>query len=171
MEVAIATGNIIKIHAAERAFTEAFEGKFIRVHRVTLDLDLPEQPMGEAIAEGAMVRAIAAQRRIQADYGLGIEAGLMQLPGSARWLSVQICAVIDPTGRTSIGMGPGYELPEPILNAVLGGEPLRDAFERLLVKDDPERLGAIYYLSHGLIDRTELTIQGIRMALLPWRPL
>ena len=29
-------------------------------------------------------------------------------------------------------------------------------------------LGDVYYLSNGLIDRIELTIQGVRMALMPW---
>ncbi|MCK5828475.1 DUF84 family protein [Candidatus Bipolaricaulota bacterium] len=92
----------------------------------------------------------------------------MQIPGTTRWLSVQICVIADRTGKTSMGMGPGYELPAPILEAVFAGESLRDAFERLLDTSDPERRGAIYFLSNGLIDRTELTIQGLRMALIPW---
>ena len=168
MKIAMATENPVKIRAVELALAEVFDKQQISIERITPDLDVPEQPMGDAIAAGAMERAVAAQATANADFGIGIEAGLMQVPGTTRWLSVQICVIADREGKTSMGMGPGYELPTPILEAVLAGESLRDAFERLLQQDDPERRGAVFYLSNGLIDRTELTIQGLRMALLPW---
>ena len=125
--------------------------------------------MNEAIAAGAMARAMAAQKHENADFGIGIEAGLMQVPGTSRWLSVRICAIVDRDGELSMGMGPGYELPTPILEAVLAGESLRDAFERLLDVEDPARRGAVYFLSQGRIDRTELTIQAVRMALISYQ--
>jgi inosine/xanthosine triphosphatase len=168
MNIALATENAVKIRAVERALAEAFKSESITIHPLILDLGLPEQPVGDAIAAGAMARAEAAQEHANADFGIGIEAGLMQIPGTSRWLSVQICALIDRQGQSSVGMGPGYELPAPILEAVLSGESLRDAFERVLHQNDPERRGAVYFLSNGLIDRMELTIQGIRMALIPW---
>lgn len=167
MNVAVATKNSIKIRAVEHVFANAFENKKIRIQRLSLDLGLPEQPRGDAIAAGAIARAEAAQKHAGVDFGIGIEAGLMQIQGASRWLSVQICAIVDQTGQRSIGMGPGYELPLPILQAVLAGESLRDAFERLLHQDDPERRGAVYFLSDGLIDRMDLTIQAVRMALIP----
>ncbi len=168
MNVAMPTENPTKIRAVEQVFAEAFEHEVIAIQRLSLDLGLSEQPMGDAIAGGAIRRAEAAQEYSSSDFGIGIEAGLMQIPGTERWLSVQVCAIVDRTGETSIGMGPGYELPAPILDAVLAGEPLRKAFERLLNLDDPERRGAIYFLSDGLIDRTELTVGAVRMALMPW---
>ena len=168
MNIAMATENPVKIRAVEVALAEAFTNEEIAIQRITLDLGLPEQPMGDGIAAGATARAAAAQKHTNADLGIGIEAGLMQIPGTERWMSVQVCVIAGPAGGQSMGMGPGYELPASILEAVLAGESLRDAFERVLAISDPERRGAIYYLSNGLIDRTELTIQGIRMALIPW---
>jgi len=168
MNIAVATDNPVKIRAVEQVLAEVFENEEMTIQQVTLDLDLPEQPIGEAIAEGALARASAAQKNAEADFGIGIEAGLMQVPGTSRWLSVQMCAIVDSSGQTSVGMGPGYELPEPILEAVLGGESLHNAFERILDQDDPERRGAVYFLSNGLIDRMDLTIQAVRMALIPW---
>jgi hypothetical protein len=38
-----------------------------------------------------------------ADRGVGIEAGLIQLPGSERWLSVQVCAIADRGGESPWG--------------------------------------------------------------------
>ena len=168
MNIAVATENSVKMRAVERVMAEVFENEEISIQRLNLDLGLPEQPMGDAIAAGALTRASAAQKNTGADFGIGIEAGLMQVPGTSRWLSIQMCAIVDSSGQTSVGMGPGYELPAPILEAVLAGESLRDAFERLLQQDDPERRGAVYFLSNGLIDRMDLTIQAVRMALILW---
>lgn len=168
MDVAVATGNPIKIRAVEQAFADGFADEAVEIQQVSLDLKLPEQPIGPAIADGAIQRAKTAQQQTNADFGVGIEAGLMPLPGTERWVSVQICAIIDRDGEFSVGMGPGYELPGPILDAVLAGEPLREAFERLLDREDPERRGAVFFLSDGLIDRTDLTMQAVRMALIPW---
>ena len=168
MNVVVATENPIKTQAVERVFADAFLDTDIEVQQVPLDLHLPEQPIGDAIALGAIQRAKAAQEQAHADFGVGIEAGLMQLPGTKRWMSIQVCAIADRTGKTSIGMGPGYELPKPILDAALAGEPLREAFERLLDVEDPDRRGAIFFLSNGLIDRMDLTMQAVRMAVMPW---
>jgi len=171
MKVAVVTGNTIKIQAAERAFMDAFPDSDIAMQCVTVDLKLPDQPIGDAIADGAAKRARAAQQHTNADFGVGIEAGLMQLPGTERWMSVQVCAIVDRSGSRSMGMGPGYELPKPILDAVLAGEPLRMAFGRTLDQEDPERHGAVFFLSHGRIDRIELTIQAVRMALISYQSL
>ncbi len=164
----MATENPVKTKAVQTAFSQAFADQPVHVEALALCLGLPEQPLDDAIAAGAMKRATAAQQHSRADFGVGIEAGLMKLPGTSRLVSIQICAIVDAQGRGSMGLGPGYELPQPLRDAVLAGEPLRHAFERLLGQTDPKRLGAVYYLSNGQIDRTELTIQGIRMAIIPW---
>ena len=168
MKVSVATKNPGKTSAVKQALAEAFANEMIDVEQVDVSLDLPEQPLGEAIADGATKRAQAALQESDADFCVGIEAGLMRVPGTDHWMSVQVCVLAHRDGRQSMGMGPGFELPSEILAAVLAGEPLRDAFERLLDVDDPERKGAIHFLSHGLIDRTQLTVQAVRMALLPW---
>lgn len=168
MKVGVATGNPVKIRAAERAFADVFGWEQTTIKQLHLDLDLPEQPIGDAIAGAAIERAKTVQQNADVDFGVGIEAGLLQLPGSNHWMSVQICAIVDRLDRCSMGMGPGYELPLQIRDAVLSGEPLREAFQRLLNREDPDCRGAIYFLSDGLIDRVDLTIQAIRMALIPW---
>ena len=167
MIVAVETENPVKARAVEIAFREAFPHETVTVRRVACDLDTPEQPFDEAIALGAHRRARAAVETPDADYGIGIEAGLLPLPGSDSPLSVQMCVIMDRTGTASVGLGPGYQLPKDLLHAVMNGAPLRDAFERVLGQNDPERRGAVYFLSGGRIDRTDLTLQAVRMALVP----
>ncbi|MBE0634621.1 DUF84 family protein [Candidatus Bipolaricaulota bacterium] len=168
MKVSVATNNLAKVSAVGRALAETFGDKVIEIKQLNMQLDLPEQPLSDAIAAGAATRAQAALSHSDADLGIGIEAGLMQLPGTQHWMSVQVCVLAHRDGRQAIGMGPGFELPQPILDAVLAGEPLRKAFERLLDAKDSDRRGAIFFLSDGLLDREELTLQAVRMALLPW---
>ena len=169
MKIAIATSNPTKLRAVQSAFSAAYPSESVEVVLLDAELGLPEQPMGDEILQGAEARAHACAALDEVDCGIGIEAGLMQLPGSERWVSVQLCVLIDAAGRKSIGMGPGYELPQAIEAAVLAGEPLREAFERLLNLKDADRRGAVYHLSDGTIDRFELTVQAIRMALLHWK--
>lgn len=171
MKVVVATENPIKIRGVEQAFVDTFGKGETEIQQVALDLELPEQPIDDAIAGGAIERAKAAQQHANADFGVGIEAGLIQLPGSESWMSIQVCAVIDRDGKCAMGMGPGYELPKPILDAVLSGEPLRKAFERSLDCEDPGRRGAVFFLSDGAIDRMELTIQAVRMALISYQSM
>ncbi len=167
MIVAVATDNPIKIRAVEQAFAELRGESATEVRSLDALLDMPEQPLGEQVAEGALRRALAASQAPDVDLGVGIEAGLLRLPGTDRWVSVQVCAIVDRSGAHTLGLGPGYELPEPIRDAVLGGEPLRGAFERILDCDDRDRRGAVFHLTNGRIDRGELTVQAVRMALIP----
>ena len=165
MIVAVATSNPVKARAVEEVFEETFPNANIAVRAVSVDLAIPEQPIGPEVEAGAIARARAAGASEAADYGVGIEAGLVRLDNDARWFSVQVCAIADRAGRLHVGLGPGYELPADIQDAVLAGEPLRDAFRRLLGVDDADRRGAIYHLSEGQLDRLDLTRFAIRMAL------
>lgn len=165
MDVNVATRNPIKLQAVRAAVARFHPDADVCVHAVELDVGTPDQPIGSEIEAGAIARARAAVRHGNADLGVGIEAGLMQLPGSGRWLSVQVCAIADREGRTSVGVGPGYELTDDIRDAVLAGEPLREAFCRILGVGDADRRGAVFHLTEGRIDRLALTEQAVLMAL------
>lgn len=165
MNVIVATRNPIKVEAVRSAFARFHPELVVRVKGVEVALETPEQPIGSEIEAGAIARAQAAARKGDVDLGLGIEAGLMRLPGSDRWLSVQVCAIAAHDGRVSVGAGPGYELPTAIRDAVLAGEPLREAFCRILGDEDADRRGAVYRLTGGRIDRLALTEQAVLMAL------
>ena len=167
MTVYVATGNPIKLRAVEAVLREfAWTDPVVGV---APRLDLPEQPLGAGVERGASLRARAAfaSGAEPSGLGIGIEAGLIQLP-SSRWVSTQVCAIAGEGDRMAIGLGPGYVLPERLLAAVLGGEPLRRAFERDLRINDPERRGAVHFLSGGRVDREALTRSAVRMAIVSW---
>ena len=165
MNVYVATRNPLKLRAVKDAFTEWFPNCEVVIRAVDTAASLPEQPLGDDVARGAIARAEAAMEPDEADWGVGIEAGLIRLPGSDRWLSVQVCAVADRDGRISLGLGPGYELPKELRAAVLAGAPLRRALRLSLSIDDAEDRGAIHVLSDGRLDRHEVTLVAVHMAL------
>ena len=165
MKVQVATRNPIKLRAVRDAFAEWYPGDDPSVRAVDPPERLPEQPLDGEVLHGAVARAGVAIESGSADRGVGIEAGLVQLPGEDRWFSVQVCAIADCEGRISLGLGPGYELPGELREAVLAGASLRKALRLNLSLDDTENLGAIHLLSDGRLDRYEVTLAAVRMAL------
>ena len=165
MNVYVATRNPVKLRAVADAFGDWFPRDDVDVHAVDPGGSVPEQPLGEDIARGSLARAAQAVRQPGADVGIGIEAGLLRLPGCDRWLNLQVCAMTDRNGKTAVGLGPGFELPDALRDAALGGTPLRDALRSTSSLDDPQGRGAVHVLSGGRIDREELTVEAVRMAL------
>jgi inosine/xanthosine triphosphatase len=169
MNVYVATRNRTKLRAVRDVFAEWTRGIEVNVGAVDPPAGLSEQPLGDDVAPGAIARAKEGLAPADADFGVGIEAGLIRLPGSDAWLSCQVCAIADRGGRVFLGLGPGYELPEELHEAVLAGTPLCEVLRLRLSIDDAEHRGAIHHLSDGRLDRYRITLDAVRMALLSSR--
>ena len=108
MHVAIGSENPVKTDAVERVLPDA------QTTAVGVDSAVPEQPWGrEETVEGARNRADAALAATDADYGVGIEGGVVErdVPGGV-WL-VMWAAVTDRTD-THFGAGPSIRLPDTV---------------------------------------------------------
>jgi len=67
-----------------------------------------------------------------------------------------------------MGHGPGFELPEGVVEQVLRGSSLnREISRHAGIPGGEEALGAIGILSAGRIDRFSLTREAVLMALVP----
>ncbi len=166
MNVNVGTGNPLKVKAVRAAFVEVFEGESLNVKAVSVVAGIPSQPFGEAVIRGAMRRAKAALG--DSHFGVGIEAGLIQLPGCDRPLNVQFCAIIDRSDRMTIGLGPGFELPQGVVKQLEQGSTLNREMSRLAgIPEIKETIGAIGVLSGGRIDRVAITREAVLMALVP----
>ena len=167
MRINVATDNPVKQRAVEEAFREFFPAADLIVGRVPGPG--PAQPIGDEIVSGAILRAQAAIRTGEPDFGVGIEAGIVRFPGSSGWFAVQACAILDRSEKLSLGFGPGFALPEEVVDPILAGEEMRDVIRRVYrLSDEEVSLGLIHLLSSGRIDRADLTKQAVMMALLPW---
>jgi inosine/xanthosine triphosphatase len=150
---------------------------------------VPEQPFEAQTWEGARARAREALVLWpEADFGVGIEAGLFRFPGLDRpdaaasgrveaglfdvrgvgLLDVQACAVADRSGRVTFGSGPGFAHPPAVEKATRAGRTVGDALGDLSGDPDVGRKdGAVGWLSHGHVTRTALTEPAVLMAFLP----
>jgi len=166
MKIHVGTRNPLKVRAARSGFALAFPETPLQVVGVAVDAGVPSQPFDEQVATGAIARARRALA--DADYGVGIEAGLVRLPGCDEPLSVQICAVVDRSGRLTVGHGPGYALPASVVERLRSGTTLNREMSARVGRDDvKETIGAIGILSGGRIDRFAITREAVLMALLP----
>lgn len=169
MKVRVGTRNPLKVRAAEAAFREAFPKEEFDVAAVPVETGVPAQPFDADVAAGAIRRAKEAIG--DADFGVGIEAGLVCLPGCDRSLNLGLCAVVNRTGRVTLGSGPGFEVPPAVLARLEEGSTLNREMSRIAgIPEIKETTGAIGYLSGGRIDRFVVTRETVLMALIPRLP-
>ncbi len=167
MKIHVGTGNPLKVKATRAAFQAAFSDRPIEVVQVAVSSDVPPQPFEDDVAKGAILRARKALR--DADFGVGIEAGLVRLPGTERYLNLQVCAIIDRADNLRTGSGPGFELPSHLVTSLQHGSTLNREMSRISgIPEIKEGEGAIGYLTKGVIDRFEVTYTAVLMALVPW---
>jgi inosine/xanthosine triphosphatase len=121
--------------------------------------------------KGAVNRARQAVSSVPgAEFGIGIEAGLVKVPEALTgYFDIQFAAVADRKGRVTIGCGSGFEYPSKVLKEIVAkGKEVGEVMESLTGIDKiGERMGAIGFLSHGRLDRRKLTEQAILMAFIP----
>jgi inosine/xanthosine triphosphatase len=164
LKVRVGSTNRVKVTAAKRAFTTAF--RTAQVQGVEVPAKVSAQPFEEETIDGAVARARSAIG--DADYGVGIEAGLFWDEGAKDYLDVQYCAIADRRGAVTIGHGPGFPYPKAVIEAVKRGKTVGEAMEAFTkVKNIGRRIGAIGWLTEGAMDRTKLTEAAVLMALVP----
>ena len=164
MKVAVGTRNPVKVAAVENVFMRIYGD--VKVEGRKVSSGVPAQPFGSDVVKGAIARAKNAYKSGSYDYGVGIEAGLSDVEGYI--LDVQFCAIYDPADGITLGCGSGFQYPPIVLSQVLAGREVGDVMSELSgIERLGKKLGAIGYLSHGLLDRTQLTEQSVLMALIP----
>ena len=166
LKVAVGSANKVKIDAVRNVFTQAFG--LIEVVSVDTPDDIEKQPMEERVPQGAIRRARKAIADVGADFGVGIEAGLFHNKILDRFLDIQYCAIVDASGKMTVGHGPGFEYPPQVIKAVLEGKTVGDTMSKITgIEKIGHKMGSIGYLSDGMIDRTSLTELSVLMALIP----
>lgn len=169
LRVAVGTANRLKRDAVADAFARIFPALEVTVRAFDVDSGVPEQPVDDETARGARARAEGALTAWKtAEYGVGIEAGIIHDPRLDGKLDVQYCAVADRRGHVTAGHGGGFSYPDDVLAEILDGATVSDV---LAPRAGDERIGsttgAIGWLTRGAIERKELTAHAVLMALVP----
>ncbi len=175
--VCVGSLNPTKFQAVKNAFEKYFE-KF-QIFSMKAESKVPNQPIGlTQIIEGAINRAksalaylITEKERKTNIFGVGIEAGLIEVPqAKTQFIDLQFCVIVNEKNETSLGSGVGFEYPKTVIDQVLSdrtqevGEIIGKLEDNLNLKNET---GAISYLSKGVINRTEILTQAVICALIP----
>jgi phosphopantetheine adenylyltransferase len=167
LKVGLGTSNPVK-HAGVR---RALDLLFPRVrYQITAVEPPPGKPQPWGLSEGtrgADARAAAALRG--QEYGLGVEATLLTLPGRRDPLDVHVVSVADDSGGLSRGLSPGFPVPSGSAPSRRGTRTLEEMVHTL---GAPSRVGrspggALGYLTRGALSREEFIASAVEAAFVP----
>jgi len=174
-EVRVGSANQPKVEAVRSAL-RAYAPE-VRVEGVEVSSGVPEQPVGwDEIVRGARNRAHRARESAACDLAVGIEDGLVELPGAdgtVRHVNVGCAAVADLL-HTSIGFSSAFPYPPECTDrAVNGREPIGPLFDALWSarRGDGDSIpsgrtvGNVGKLTWGVLPRSEYARQAVLCAL------
>lgn len=167
MRIHVGSLNPNKIGAVQDVLAtyDAFTGAEI------VGIDVPsgvaDQPMDLAeTVRGAIQRAKAVIEG--ADFGIGIEGGVMDVPGAGS-MNIQVCAVFDGTAMYH-GISSAFGLPTDLIDLMKQKSIELDAAVHELGYSTNARVGKegglIAVLSGGRVTRRDLCRQAVSMAMI-----
>jgi len=165
--VAVGSKNPAKMAGVRAAFKSFRGARFVAVDASSV---AKPQPIGlEDTVHGATERARFAKLAGDSDYGVGVEAGVVRF-GIQHFLNLQVAAVVDSSGHTSLGCSSGFPLPPTFVSRLLKEGLELDAYAHEITgaKSIREEDGVVYHLTAGRLSRVEMTEQCVSMALVPW---
>ncbi|MEM0089581.1 MAG: inosine/xanthosine triphosphatase [Archaeoglobaceae archaeon] len=164
MRIVVGSKNPTKIEGTRLAFEQFFD----KVEVQSVDVRTKDQPFDEETIEGAIRRAKLSYSK-DFDFSVGIEAGLFRVSKTmSGYMDFQV-AVIYNGERFTIGFGPGFEYPAEVVESALRGIEVGKTMEKISgIEGIGKKLGAIHFLSKGVISRIELSRIAVTMALIPW---
>ena len=170
--IAVGSTNPAKMKGARLAFSRLFRDVVLK--EVDTTSFVKAQPLSlEETMEGAEERAVFAFESARPDFGVGVEAGLVQLgkgwPG--HYLNLQIAAVVDHAGNLSFGCSSGFPIPASFVAKLKQNREELDHYTHELTgaREVREEHGIVYHLSGRRLSRVEMTEQCVSMALIPWQ--
>jgi inosine/xanthosine triphosphatase len=170
LRVLVGSENPVKIEATKEAFSKFFEN--VEVIGIKVKSKVSAQPINSETFEGAKNRAlelkkINEKRNLKAKFFVGIEGGIVNI--YSKWFALGVMCIIDDKGRVGYGTSPLFELPEQITKHLLNGVELGDIVDKLTGKKDTKKKGgAIGFFTKGIMDRKDLYVDGLIVALVPF---
>ncbi len=163
MKIAVGTDNPVKYRAVRNVMRRLFPKAQVVFLRVPSGL--PEQPWGdEETRRGAANRARAARLAAKADWGVGIEGGVIE--SEFGLMTCAWCAIQDRSGRVGIGGSTNMLLPERVAERVRAGSELGQAMDEFAkIRDVRRKMGAIGVMTRGLSDRQRAYEFIVKMAV------
>ena len=165
IRVYVGSENPSKISAVESIFSSIFHLP-LDVKGFAVDSGVPPQPRDDDTVRGAINRARSLPEGY--DYAIGLEAGLFWNEVVKEYFDKAFCAILDSYGKFTYGYSGGFVYPPKVIEMVESGLEVGEAMERISgIREIKKGMGAIGFLSKGLIDRKEFNSQAVLMAMVP----
>jgi inosine/xanthosine triphosphatase len=170
MKILVGSKNPVKIDSVKEALSNYFNN--IEVIGFEAKSGVPVQPVGDDTFIGARNRAlylksINENQNINADLFIGIEGGIAKQ--FDKWLAFGCMCIIDKDGNEGFGTSPHFELPVGVVEKLLSGIELGDVMDEILnAENTKQKHGAIGYFTKGVMNRKELYIEGLKVAIIPF---
>lgn len=165
--VAVGSGNPVK-GAAVRAVLSRIAPR-ATVEVVSAASGVPDQPFGDdETIRGALSRARASRDEVDADFGFGIEGGVVEVAdGTLR--TCAWAAVVSRDGRQSVGGSLAMPLPASVARLIRSGMELGHAMDELTGQRETKHgSGAVGILTGGLVDRQRAYEVLVAYAIVPF---
>ena len=170
MKILVGSKNPVKIKSVEKAFSLYFEN--ITVEGINVDSGVPVQPVNDETYIGAQNRAsklkeMNDKQNLGADFFVGIEGGIAKQYN--RWFAFGCMCIIDNENNIGFGNSPNFELPDIIVKKLLTGTELGEVMDEILNQQNTkQKQGAIGFFTNGVMNRKELYIGGLKVAIIPF---
>lgn len=161
--VAVASGNPVKLLAAQASFEKCFE-QMIEIVSVSAPSGVPDQPMStQETRLGAYNRVLVAKQMVEADYYIAYEGGVDVFEDGPKTFAI-ICISADD--EMIFGQSATLPLPfkvyERLLEGIELGTAMDDLFNTINIK---QKGGAIGQLTKGLETRASVYESATILAL------
>ena len=164
--IAVGSMNPVKIGAVRTVLARI--APHARVEGVAVKSGVSDQPWGDdETIRGAIARGRAARDALHADWGVGIEGGVIDTNGEI----VRTCAwaaIVGRDGELGVGGSLSLELPRQVGALVRGGMELGQAMDAVTGQHDVKRgAGAVGVLTAGLVTRQAAYETIVAYAMVP----
>jgi inosine/xanthosine triphosphatase len=170
MKILVGSKNPVKVSSVEEAFKNYFPN--IEVMGIEVASGVSNQPIGDETFAGAKNRAFAlkqinVEQNLNADFFVGIEGGIIKL--YEKWFAFGCMCVVDKEGNIGFGSSPQFELPPKVVEKLLSGIELGEVMDQIQNEENTkQKHGAIGYFTNGVMNRKELYIEGLKVAVVPF---
>ena len=170
MKILVGSNNPVKISSVEEALKNYFNN--LEVVGFEVESGVSVQPVNDETFVGAQNRAMRLKelnnsQNLGADLFVGIEGGIAKQFG--KWFAFGCMCIIDKNERTGFGTSPHFELPPNVVEKLLQGIELGDVMDEIMNQQNTkQKHGAIGFFTNGVMNRKELYIEGLKVAVIPF---
>jgi inosine/xanthosine triphosphatase len=159
MKIAVGSLNNAKIEAVR----QALQSEQVEVIGIKVSSKVAAQPFGdEETKQGAINRAQATLQESGADFGIGLEGGVVDTPAGMMVNNWGAMAAKD--GSLYIASGMRIYLPEEVAEGVRAGKELGIVMEEYTNKHDVRsKEGAVGIFTNGLVTRVDMFSHVVKL--------